>query len=247
MRGGAVRTAAAARATGAAPDVNGGRSCAGTPGRAGAGPGRNPRPGRSALDPGPRSGPPSGRYRLPPARASRTVTIWNGRSSIRRVLPCRCPGTSGRAAGRPGRSWWCPVAVLPDRTGDVMTVGGVVDQGDAPARLLQVHEPVGAGLEVGGLPAGVGVGGPVGMAELGLGRTALGVQVQREGGLEEARESTATPAPRWPRGSTARWAGSAASRAPDQDGPAGHPLTRAVMPGSGTGDRLGGQADHAAT
>ena len=71
------------------------------------------------------------------------------------------------------------------RARDVVAVRRVGDQRHAPARLLQVHEAVVARLELGGLPAGVGVGGPVEVAELGLGRVPLGVHVQREGQLQE--------------------------------------------------------------
>ena len=66
-----------------------------------------------------------------------------------------------------------------------MAVGRVVDQRRAPAGLADVQEAMGADLEFGRLPAGVGVGRAEDVAELGLRRAAVGAHVDREGGLEE--------------------------------------------------------------
>ncbi len=76
-------------------------------------------------------------------------------------------------------------AVLADRAGDVVAVGRVVDDGDAVAGLPDVHPAVAGDLETGRLPAGVGVGGPLDMAELDLGGRVRGADVHREAGLEE--------------------------------------------------------------
>ncbi len=79
-----------------------------------------------------------------------------------------------------------------------------------PRRAPPGGQAVVAGLELGRLPAGVGVRGPVEVPELGLRRVALGVHVEREGELEELlrlcasrpRASTSSRRPRRQRVST---------------------------------------------
>ncbi len=76
-------------------------------------------------------------------------------------------------------------AVRTDGTGDVVTVGGVGDERDAVAGFADVHPAVPADLETGRLPAGVGVGGPLDVAELDLGAGVRGAQVDGEARLED--------------------------------------------------------------
>ena len=69
---------------------------------------------------------------------------------------------------------------------DVVAVLAVVEEGDPVAGLAQVRPAVGAHLEAGHVPAGVGVGGPLEVAELDLVGGPVGVDGEREGHLEEA-------------------------------------------------------------
>ena len=77
-------------------------------------------------------------------------------------------------------------AVLAGRAGDVVAVRRVVDDRDAVAGLADVHPAVAVDLEPGRLPAGVGVGGAVDVAELDLGGGVRSAWTStREGRLED--------------------------------------------------------------
>ena len=105
---------------------------------------------------------------------------------MKRCLPWSASGSGMRGARtrlRPDRGR--RAAVLADGAGDVVAVRGVVEDRDAVAGLADVHPAVAADLEAGRLPAGVGVGGALDVAELDLGGGAVGADVDREGGLEE--------------------------------------------------------------
>ncbi|ORT58383.1 hypothetical protein BKD26_19095 [Streptomyces sp. CB03238] len=69
--------------------------------------------------------------------------------------------------------------------GDVVSVRRVVEDGHPVPRLGHPQPAVRADLEPGRVPAGVGVGRPVDVPELDLGRRPFRVDVQREGGLED--------------------------------------------------------------
>ena len=71
------------------------------------------------------------------------------------------------------------------RPADVMAVGGVVGHRDAVTGLTDVHPAVRTGLEAGRVPGRVLVRGSEDVAELDLGGRAFGVQVEREGELEQ--------------------------------------------------------------
>ena len=68
--------------------------------------------------------------------------------------------------------------------GHVVAVRRVVGQGDAVPGLGDQHPPVGAHLEAGGVPAGVDVGRPDDVPELGLEGRVVGVDVAVDGELE---------------------------------------------------------------
>src|SRR5699024_912353 len=73
-----------------------------------------------------------------------------------------------------------------DLARDIVTVQSVVDKSNAEVWLADVHPPVGTHFVAGTVPRGVAVQWPPDVAELSLERSLGGVQIKREGQLEQA-------------------------------------------------------------
>ncbi len=77
-------------------------------------------------------------------------------------------------------------AAVAGRRPDLVAVYPAIDNGHAVAGLAHMHEAVGHELKASGVPGGVGVSGPLDVAELDLRRRLVGMDVDREGHLKQA-------------------------------------------------------------